>query len=85
MKENIVKDEIYKVNARTSFSEFEDSVRSDIMIWGYEINLKRLSEGKEPMKFDKFEDLCRAYWDDMLSDMGKPRIVNGAITTERIL
>lgn len=63
--------EVNRVNAVETLSDFEESVRSEIMNWGYEQNERLGSQGKEMIKFNTFDNLARAYWNTITSTYGQ--------------
>lgn len=73
--EALVQEELNRINALPVLSEFEDSVKSDIMIWGYQQNMDRLGNGLSIMKYDTFKELAIAYWDEKTSSFGKLRAI----------
>ena len=59
-------DELGRIHACATTSDFEDSIKSQIMIWGYENNMLRLADGLSPAKYETFELLAQAYWKDYI-------------------
>jgi hypothetical protein len=49
-------------------TDFESDVRSQIMIWGYSNNERLILDGKDPLRFDTFEELAKSYWESYLND-----------------
>lgn len=47
-------------------SEFEDGIFSEIMIWGYSENIKRIENAQPVIKYPSIKELAVAYWDTIL-------------------
>jgi hypothetical protein len=75
MIDMLVKEELSRINAEPVLSEYEDTVKSDIMIWGYQQNIDRMGEGKSIVKYDTFKDLVTAYWAEQIGSFGKLRAI----------
>lgn len=68
--EALVQEEVNRINALAVLSEFEDSVKSDIVIWGYERNIARAAQGLPAIKQD-FKNLVEDFWGDCIGSYGK--------------
>jgi hypothetical protein len=73
--EALVQEELNRINALSVQSEFENLVKSDIMIWGYQQNINRLGNGLSIIKYDTFKELAIAYWNEKSSSFGKLRAI----------
>jgi hypothetical protein len=74
MIDNFVQEEMNRVYASNVVSDFEDSVKSEIIIWGYEQNIAREAKGQPTIKQD-FKDLAADFWNDRISSFGKLRAI----------
>jgi hypothetical protein len=73
--EALVQEELNRINPLSVSSEFEDSVKNDIMIWGYQQNIDRLGNGLSIMKYDTFKELAIAYWNEKTNSFGRLRAI----------
>lgn len=64
---SVVQTELNRINSSEVVSEHEQTVMSDIWLWGLKINADLVCAGKEPIKYDSLEDFVKAYWADRLS------------------
>ena len=62
MTDTIVKEEALRVHAQPTKSDFEMSIFSDIMIWGYERNMELFEQGKPMIKHPSMKELAEEYW-----------------------
>lgn len=72
--DTFVRDEVARINANSVVSEFEDSVKSEIIIWGYERNMARKEVGLDPIK-QSFKDLANDFWNEKIGSYGKLRAI----------
>jgi hypothetical protein len=73
--EHIVQTELNRVHASSVISEHEDSVKSEIMIWGIQNNMDRISSGLQPIKYSTFRDLANEFWNERIESYGKLRAI----------
>ena len=64
MYDPVMYDELACLSAQPVESDFESSVKSDIMIWGYGVNMIRLANGQDP---STFKQLAEGYWNEKLN------------------
>jgi hypothetical protein len=72
--EAFVQNEIARINASDKLSDFENDVKSEIIIWGYERNISRKENGLNPIK-QTFKDLANDFWEERINDYGKLRAI----------